>query len=97
MPERPDTEIEPRQDVVRVLLEGQQQHRRETVGSIDHPAFPIGQRRKRKEGPVDEGMAVDENEPRPFFWLVLWRWHDPSLGAAQSRHRCLSLKNPMIR
>jgi len=63
VPERDAAQVEGCQYVVRGLLQRQEQHRGEPVGGIDHPAVPIRQRREGEEGPIYEGMAVQEDEP----------------------------------
>ena len=58
----PAAEVKRGQHVVRMLLQGQQQHRREPVGGVHNASLPVGQRGQREEGPVDERVAIDENE-----------------------------------
>ena len=43
VPEGPPAQIEGRQHVIGVLLEGQQQHGGEPVGGVDHAPVPVGQ------------------------------------------------------
>ncbi len=62
-----------------MLLQGEQQHRRKPVGSVDHAALAVGQGGQREEGSVDEGVAVDKDEP-----LLLGLGHNQSLAVPET-------------
>ena len=63
VPEGAATKVKGSEHVIRVRLQGDQQHRGESVGGIYHPAVPVGQRGEGKIGPVDQRMPIYKNQP----------------------------------